>query len=70
MKTALCLFGIILIFLSALLWVASSPNGLFSVSFHEFAVMFLLGVVLMIPKIRQQLRLLLSSGKKSKDMPF
>jgi uncharacterized membrane protein YqjE len=70
MKTALCFFGIILIFLSALLWVASSPTGLFSVSFHEFVVMFLLGVVLTIPKIRQQMRLLLSSGKKSKDAPF
>jgi hypothetical protein len=69
MKTALCFFGIILIFVSALLWVASSPTGLFSVSFHEVAVTFVLGIALMIPKLRQQLRLLLSSGK-SKDAPF
>lgn len=69
MKKVACLFGIAIIFFDSLGWVASSPADFYRLSSAEFAMIFLVGVLLMLPELVFQFREFFSSGAGD-DAPF
>lgn len=69
MKKTFCVFGLTLIFLDSLVWVAFSSDDFYRISFSEFAAIFIIGFLLMLPELIYQLREFVTSGT-SDDVPF
>lgn len=65
MRNVLCLMGLAIIFFASLLWIASSPTGLFSLSLGEFLTLLGLGVLMLLPQIIFQARQFLASGSEA-----
>lgn len=69
MKKALFVFGLSIVFAASLLWVSSSPTGVYHMDFREFLSLFILGLLLMLPLVSAAARTFFSSGL-SRDDPL
>jgi len=69
MRNILCVTGLVMIFFASFLWIASSPNGPFSLSVGEFLTLLGLGAFMLLPQIIFQARQFFSSGS-SDESPF
>jgi hypothetical protein len=60
--------GLVLVFFASFLWIASSPNGIFSLSLGEFMTLLAIGVLMLTPQVVFQAKQFFTSG--ASDQPF
>lgn len=68
MKRALFILGLATLFLTSILWISSSDDGMYRMTIGEFLSLLGLSIVMMAPEIIYQAQRFFDSG--SENVPF